>query len=481
MSRGAIPRGRTAIRRTELSRPVQSALDTGALRTSDCVLDYGCGRGDDVRRLTRQGFDAVGWDPAHATSGRLEARDFVNLGFVLNVIEDPTERVQVLRAAWQLSNRVLSVAVQLVGDDRGLGETRPFGDGVLTSRGTFQKFFRHTEVREWIDAVLDTQSVSAAPGIYFVFRREEDRHSFMAARFRCRAPARLRACDELMSQHEELLRPLISFYSLRGRLPQPSELPETHQIEESLGSVRQAFAVIRRATGPERWQQAEAEAQQDLLVYLCHSMFGRTPRFSDLPDDLRFDVRAFFGNYTKALDAAGELLAQVGDQDNVHDACRGATLGKETPKALYIHRDAIDRLPTLLRIYEACARGLCGEVEGANIIKLHRWRPQVSYLCYPKFDRDAHPALARSVVVTMDRVDVSDRDYSASENPPILHRKEEFVPDDYPGRGRFARLTQAEEKLGLYENTSQIGLMLGWRRALEKAGVEIRGHRVTRA
>jgi len=47
-------------------------------------------------------------------------------------------------------------------------------------------------------------------------------------------------------------------------------------------------------------------------------------------------------------------------------------------------------------------------------------------------------------------------------NPPILHRKETFLPPDDPRRERFARLTRQEEKYGLYAETSTIGTREGW-------------------
>jgi len=38
------------------------------------------------------------------------------------------------------------------------------------------------------------------------------------------------------------------------------------------------------------------------------------------------------------------------------------------------------------------------------------------------------------------------RDYSSSDNPPILHRKETFVDQTYPNYEKFAKLTAQEEK-----------------------------------
>ena len=38
------------------------------------------------------------------------------------------------------------------------------------------------------------------------------------------------------------------------------------------------------------------------------------------------------------------------------------------PTALYVHLDAIPPLPTLLRLYEGCARVYVGRAPGANVV-----------------------------------------------------------------------------------------------------------------
>ncbi len=78
-----------------------------------------------------------------------------------------------------------------------------------------------------------------------------------------------------------------------------------------------------------------------------------------------------------------------------------ATVGKLLPNALYVYRDALESLEPLLRVYEGCARAYLGEVEGANLIKLHRHSEKVSYLAYPDFETDPHPALLRSIKLSL--------------------------------------------------------------------------------
>ena len=145
----------------------------------------------------------------------------------------------------------------------------------------------------------------------------------------------------------------------------------------------------------------------------------------------------------------------------INAACQEAACGKLLSEALYIHTVGVPMLPPLLRVYEGCARGYIGVVEDANVVKLHRRVPQVSYLAYPHFDRDPHPALTGSLVVHLRTLQVRYIDYRTTDSPPILHRKETFVPVDYPLHAKFARLTRQEERWGLYEHSAAIGTQAG--------------------
>ena len=70
------------------------------------------------------------------------------------------------------------------------------------------------------------------------------------------------------------------------------------------------------------------------------------------------------------------------------------------------------------------------------------------------------------------------REFRDSENPPILHRKELFVPIDYPDRNAFAELTTVETVEGLLTDSSDIGLQKQWNDRLRQKGLQVRGHTV---
>ena len=106
-----VERHKTAINRPQLSAPLQVLARHSFLDGDHSILDYGCGKGDDLRELEAHGLDAEGWDPVYKPDGKLETKDIVNLGFVLNVIEDRAERDETLKAAYSYAKSFLITSV----------------------------------------------------------------------------------------------------------------------------------------------------------------------------------------------------------------------------------------------------------------------------------------------------------------------------------------------------------------------------------
>lgn len=476
----AIPRHKTAIRRADLSRPVKSALHDGLIGPDVTVFDYGCGHGQDITLLTAQGVVCDGWDPAFRPDSSRQPADVVNLGFVLNVIEDVAERAEALRQAWRLAGRLLIVAAQV--EEAGRGQSQlVFGDGVLTGRGTFQKFFGQGELKAFLETELQADAIPASLGIFYVFRDETLQQQFLANRFRRRAAAPRKRISELrFEEHRELLEPFMDAIADLGRLPGEDEFSQAAAVVAAFGSLKRAFALVRRVTGDDEWDTIRKRRTEDLLVYLALARFRKRPPIGQLPRTLQRDLRAFFGAYTKACQQADELLFRAGDAVAVDEACQRSPVGKLLPHDLYVHRSALDGLEPLLRIYEGCGRAYLGEVEGANVIKIHRRSGKLSYLVYPEFDDNPHPELLRSVRVNLRTRQIDCNDYTQSANPPVLHRKDAFLGTDHPMHAKFARLTAQEEKHGLLEDTAGIGTREGWAKRLTERGFALKGHRLVR-
>src|SRR5262249_52043591 len=202
---------------------------------------------------------------------------------------------------------------------------------------------------------------------------EARRQEFLASRFRRREILPRRRIAELrLEETRQALEPLMEGIAALGRLPDPAEFPDSPAIVERFGSLKRAFAAIQRITSADEWEEIARRRREDLLVYLALARFRRRPAFSALPVTLQRDMKAFFGTYTKGCAEADGLLFKAGEEGSIDEACKCATVGKVLPDDLYVHRSAIASLEPLLRIYEGCGRAYLGEVDGANVIKIHR-------------------------------------------------------------------------------------------------------------
>ncbi|MGB3654694.1 MAG: DNA phosphorothioation-associated putative methyltransferase [Rivularia sp. (in: cyanobacteria)] len=478
----AIERHRAAIYRTDLSRPIRLAIEFDIINTKTTFFDYGCGHGSDVKKLAAMKVRSAGWDPYYSPDAPLKPADVVNLGYILNVIEDTQERLCSLQNAWKLTKKVLIVAAQVLVSAPSSKNQIAYGDGVVTLRNTFQKYYEQGELKKYIDSSLEVDAVPVALGIYFVFRDEQEKENFRAEYYQTRIIApRIYLATKKYEDCKIELAPLIKFYIKRGRLPVQGELEP--EIEEKIllefSNIRRAFKVILQATDEAEWDAIAYRRSLDIQVYLALVQFKEErPRFSELPEKIRHDIKAFFGTYRDACEIADEKLFSLGQPEVIKAACKKSKIGKRTPSALYVHTTALGELEPLLRIYEGCASRVFGRPEETTLIKLHFNEPQISYLYYPDFDTDAHPALKAGLVIDLKTFKITRRDYSKRKNPPILHRKETFVSPKYHLYEEFAQLTQQEIAEGLFEKPNEIGTRKGWQQCLEKCGIEIKGHQI---
>ncbi|MGL5080665.1 MAG: DNA phosphorothioation-associated putative methyltransferase [Microcoleaceae cyanobacterium] len=475
-----IERHKAAIFRVGASKPVRLGLEAGLFGTVTTFFDYGCGHGVDIEFIHQQGYVSSGYDPYYRLDSERVVAEVVNLGYVINVIEDPAERRQALLKAWELTQKVLIVAAQVLIDDRRYGSIA-YGDGVITRRNTFQKYYEQEELKAYIDQVLGVDAVAVALGIYFVFRDEAQAESFRASRFRSRATApRVRAGVKRFEEYKELLQPLMDFFTERGRLPTVAEIEpaEFTAVQEQFGSLKRAFRVVLQATDVEEWDAISEKRRQDLLVYLALSQFGRRPKFKDLTLSTQNDIKALFGTYQQACAAADLMLMSLGNLKILGNRCRSSEVGQQHQNSFWVHVSALERLDPLLRLYEGCASRTIGRPEEVTVVQFHLKSPRISYLFYPTFDAEPHPRLRTSMQVDLQTVQVRYQDYDPEDNPPLLHQKEQVVASDYPNIEKFIKLSQQERNWGLLDDLDRIQNLQGWQNCLVEYCAELRGYRV---
>ncbi|MEG4277761.1 DNA phosphorothioation-associated putative methyltransferase [Microcoleus sp. MON1_C1] len=472
-----IERHKAAMVRNSLSKPLRLVLEADLVRDGATFFDYGCGYGGDVKYIAQEGYAISGWDPYYQPDTPRICADIVNIGYVINVIESLAERREALLNAWGLTKKLLVVAAQVLIDDRQQGQIA-YGDGVITSRNTFQKYYEQEELKIYIDQVLSVDAIPVALGIYFVFRDATEGEGFRASRFRSHlSTPRVRSQVKRFEDYAEMLAPLMAFVSERGRLPVKGELAEESAIKEEFHSFNRAWRVILQATDADDWEKIADKRRQDLLVYLALNGLGDRPSIRRLPAQIRNDIKGLFDNYQKACTLADLMLYSLSKPDIVADCCEDSAIGYKQPGSLSVHVSVLEELDPLLRLYEGCANRTIGRLDGATIIKFYARKPQISYLFYPDFDTNPHPALHTAMHIHLRDLSVSYQDYSDLYNPPILVRKEAFVSPNYPHYEKFAKLTRQEEKLGILDGCVVIKYR-EWVKCLEENCVKIKGHKL---
>jgi DNA phosphorothioation-associated putative methyltransferase len=441
-----VVRHRTAIIRRDLSQPMQMLVSHRIVTETMTVFDYGCGQGDDVAALAANGFQAFGWDPHYAPDGPRRPADIVNLGFVLNVIEDRHERAETLTAAYGFAQRALCVAVMSLGK-YAFDSLRPYGDGYVTTRGTFQKYFAQQELRDFIADTLGEAPVAFAPGIFVVFRDKDLEQEILFKRqsrdilrpVGWQAPERIRrevtARPELADRFRTELDMLWTVIAERGRILDTEELPDG--LRERLSAAKLSLA---RATGLCLADQSTRDSlaaiaaarREDLLIHLALTLFPGAPRYTTLARSIQRDVRAFCGSHIAAIQEANALLFSVGKVETVRSAISAAVsagLGAmRDDETFRMHAPTLNRLPAVLRVLVGCAGVLRGGTEGADFIDTKMDGRRVAFITC--VDATARlPIYAERTRVDLGRLRV------AVDRPEgmILYLKGRFLPTDALG------------------------------------------------
>lgn len=507
-----IQRHLTALSRQGFSAPVAAMLRVGLLDTHRSLFDYGCGKGDDVAGLLTAGVSAAGWDPYFAPEQPLLVADLVNLGFVINVIEDPVERREALVTAFSLARTALCVAAMLAHEDAVRG--RPFGDGGLTSRQTFQKYYSQVGLRSYLKDVLQEFPIPLAPGVFLVFKDKTAEEGYLLKRSRRpprfgravrpppairRPPTRRKVQAGVASPVRERARTakpprpdpwdlhpqagtgLCRQWEALGRQPGPDEIENAAALAEAFGSLAQAFRAARARIDPSRLEAGCQQRAEDVLVHLALQRFGGRRKFRHLDPGLQRDIRAFFGTWAAAERAADTLLAAAGDPSArvaaAQDAARTGLGWLIENRSLQLHGDLIARLPAVLRVFVGCAAVLYGDVGTADMVKLHLASSKVTMLRCCDFT-NAVPSLVERVKVDFRTQEVRILSYGTETGfpaPPVymksryMHEEMAGYPEQLVFDAQLAELITVDDRgrgpgpAELEARLSQAGLKVeGW-------------------
>lgn len=511
LSRGHVQRHLTALQRSALSAPVQLLLRHQLLVPGVSFFDYGCGRGSDIAGLLAEGYDARGWDPFYAPEHPRLTADVVNLGFVVNVIEDPAERAEALHQAFKLARRVLIVSVMLYGHDAG---GLPFSDGVLTSRRTFQKYFAQSELKEYVEQALGQAATMVGPGMAIVFADPEWEQRFQARRYRRQGlverlltesrlrparppkprrpvfegPPRPNAKQSLLAQQTPALNTIWARTLDLGRWPEGEEATDLQMAVNVLGSWARAKRLLAVHYDMKALAAAARQRTDDLTLYFGTQLFSKRRAYRELEPGVQRDVKAFFGDFRSAQAAALRLLKDAASPSQLFDACARAAeegLGYlDGQHSLQLHISLLDRLPVLLRAYVGCGLILWDATSEVQLIKIHIGSGKLTLMEFAdgEFDSSPLPRLKRRIKVNIRKLDCDVFEYGSAEFPmPLLYRKSRYLHEESPQYAEQQAFDEALEATGLIGDTEYGPPAIELAQALELRRLCIQGLRLTRS
>lgn len=512
-----ISRHLTALSRQGLSAPVSAMTRLGLIGTTTTFFDYGCGRGDDIATLRAAGVTAGGWDPYYASDNPLHRAQFVNLGFVINVIEDPAERREALQRAYELADAALCVAAMLASEDQVKG--KPFADGVLTRRNTFQRYYTQAELRQYIESTLCTGAIALAPGVFLVFKDQDAEQRFQIGRSRTRIrflrspvlklprlskPPKEPKIRRPKAQPPPNLKPpkepkprkldpwelcsvefdkLCCRWADLGREPALDEFEYHQELETAFGSLGRALKAAWDRMDHEAMEAARAQCIEDILVYLALQRFTRRKPYRQLDITLQRDVRAFWGDYTSAVAAADGLMTEASTPDAIAQAAQRAAekgLGWLIDgKSLQLHSSLVGRLPAVLRVYVGCAAVLYGDIAMADLVKIHLASGKVTMMRYDDFGGPL-PKLIERVKVNLRTQDVRVFTYGPETEfePLILYLKTRYMNEEMAGYAEQIEVDRRIEGLVEVDELSRGPSEAELYQVLRAARLKVDGHAI---
>ncbi len=469
----SIQRHLTAIARTNLSAPIQLLIKHGLLDTGSTFFDYGCGRGSDIEVLKGNGISANGWDPHYAKENPKFPAKVVNLGFVVNVIEDPAERVEAIQGAFNLCEGVMSVGVMLYSGD---APGRPYADGFLTGRNTFQKYFSQTEFKDYLEQVLHHEAFLVGPGVALVFKDKDLEQLFCVGRYRSKwVASRLLSTQMLRKERQglqstkvakktkseklfEIARPCLDALWERsldlGRFPEADEIDNLTEVIEKLDSTNSAIKVLQQHYDQSLLIEAGKLRTEDLKLFFAMQQFGKKAPYKSLEQRLQRDIKTFFGDYRTAQLSGFQLLKDAADSEKIKFACNYAVengLGYlEDGRALQLHIELIDRLPIILRAYISCGLVLYDSISEFQLVKIHAESGKLTFLKYDDFDTGPLPLLCKRIKINIRLQDYDVFDYEEPTFPkPYLFFKSRYLSEEQETYAKQQSFDEQLENLGL--------------------------------
>lgn len=210
-------------------------------------------------------------------------------------------------------------------------------------------------------------------------------------------------------------------------------------------------------------------------------LFEKRKPYTQQPESLKRDIKALFDDYKTALNLAAELLFAIADTSLINTQCEKAH--QQLPASLLneghsiiLHRDYIDDLPLLLRVYVGAGLQMYGELdEEIDLVKIHITSGKLTLTAYDNFEHSV-PFLVERIKIKMAEQDIDFFDYVNEKRRPPLLNKHLYMPPEHENYKKQLSFDKRLATLLDFEPTEESHMVRAeFEVLLEKHSKEIKG------
>ena len=196
--------------------------------------------------------------------------------------------------------------------------------------------------------------------------------------------------------------------------------------------------------------------KEDLLVYLALARFRSENVITNLPDSIQENIKCYLGNFLKAVSLSKKLLFSTGDKEDIIDLCLDAPTGVNDEDSFYIHSSAVPNLDPTLRVFIGMAGIFYGDINNADIIKIHKNSIKISFYNYDDFNNKRLPELHTRIKIDLAKQQMNFYNHKSLKNQQLLYFKEKYVLESHPAYQKWKTFSETLINKGL-KNIGEYG------------------------
>ncbi|WP_187759645.1 DNA phosphorothioation-associated putative methyltransferase [Thiospirochaeta perfilievii] len=189
--------------------------------------------------------------------------------------------------------------------------------------------------------------------------------------------------------------------------------------------------------------------KSDLLVYLALARFRSENVVSNLPEQIQDNIKLYLGNFLKAVSLSKKLLFSTGEKSNIIQLCKDAPTGINDDESFYIHSSAVPNLDPTLRVFIGMAGIFYGDINNADIIKIHKNSIKISFYNYDDFNNKLLPELHTRIKIDLAKQQMNFYNHRSQKNQQLLYFKEQYVLESHPAYQKWKTFSETLKEKGL--------------------------------